>query len=462
MIRLWAITGNTFLQTIRQPVFLVMLMATVGLLVFTMPFSGYTMSVDFQKTDLALLQDLGLGTLRVSSLLIAAFSAAGVLRREIEEKTALIVITKPVTRAVFVIGKFLGVLAAAALAYYICSLVLLMTVRHKVVIARYDSLDWVVIAVGLSGVAMTILVTMLGNLWFGWPFTSTAVWSAAVLMSAAMIVIGFVGKGWVLVPFGQGIPGQLVLELAVMFLASVVFVALAVAASTRLNQTMTLLVCLAVFLLGSAHPQIIGRWAGQAPVIRAAGWVLPDFSQFYPQDDMSIEGPLPLGLVARAGAYCLLYTSAMLALAVAIFQTRELESQDSSASGPGLVNFLAWAGRAGAVASGLAAMSILTIPALYTKANFIVAGAAAGSAVIGWVVWGAFGFGRRWSWYLVLAGATIVAVAGTVLLITAPRLPGGAEALTPVMTFTVTAVAAGIAGILLLPRTRRHFRFQED
>jgi len=463
MIKLWAITCNTFLQTIRQPVFLVMLMATVGLLVFTMPLSGYTMAIEFQETDWMLLQDLGLGTLRVSSLLIAAFSAAGVLRREIEEKTALIVITKPVTRAVFVIGKFLGVLIAAGLAYYICSLVFLMTVRHKVVIARYDSLDWVVITIGLSGLALTVLVTMLGNLWFAWPFTSTAVWAGAVLMTVAMIVIGFVGKGWVLVPFGQGIPSQILLELAVMFLASVVFVALAVAASTRLNQTMTLLVCMAVFLLGSAHPQIIGHWAGQAPVVRVAGWILPDFSQFYPQDDMSLEGKLPLGLVARAGFYCLLYTCAMLATAVAIFQTRELESQDSSASGPGLVNFLAWTGRAIAVASGLAAVTILTVPASYDKPYLIIlAGAAAPAAVIGWVVWGAFGFGRRWSWYLVLAGAAIVAVAGAVLLLAAPRLPDSAEAVTPVLTFTATAVAAGIVGILLLPRTRRHFRFQED
>jgi len=320
-----------------------------------------------------------------------------------------------------------------------------------------------VIAIGLSGLALTVLVTMLGNLWFGWPFTSTAVWAGAVLMTAAMIVIGFVGKGWVLVPFGQGIPGQILLELAVMFLASVVFVALAVAASTRLNQTMTLLVCLAVFLLGSAHPQIIGHWARQAPVVRVAGWILPDFSQFYPQDDMTLEGKLPLGLVARAGAYCLLYTLAMLAMAVAIFQTRELESQESSASGPGLVNFLAWTGRACAIASGLAALTILTVPASYDKPYLIIlAGIAAPAAVIGWVVWGAFGFGRRWSWYLVLAAAVIVAVAGAVLLLAAPRLPDSAEAVTPVLTFTATAVAAGIVGILLLPRTRRHFRFQED
>jgi len=459
MIKLWSIGTNTFLQTIRQPVFLVMIMATFGLLIFTMPFSGYTMAVNFQKTDLRNLQSLGLGTLRVSSLLIAAFSASGVLRREIEEKTALIVITKPVTRSIFVIGKFLGVLAAVGLAYYICSLALLMTVRHKVVIARYDSLDWVVIAVGLSAITMSVLVTMLGNLWFGWPFTSMAVCAGAVLMTIAIIVIGFVGKDWTLIPFGEGIPGQLVLELAVMFMASVVFVALAIAASTRFTQTMTLLVCLTVFLLGSAHPLIVGRWADQAPVVRVAGWLLPDFSQFYPQDDMTLEGKVPLALVAWAGLYCLLYTCGILAVAAAIFQTRELESQEFSSGAPGLVNALAWAGRAAAIASGLAALTILTVPAMYSTTNFLIAGAAAAGAVIGWVVWGALGFGRRWSWYAVLAGAVLATVAGAVLLIAPEEWFGLTETTAPVLTFTATAVAAAVAGIMLLPRTRRHFQF---
>ena len=460
MIRLWSISANTFVQTIRQPVFLIMILATLGLLVFTMPFSGYTMAVEFQKTDLQLLQDLGLGTLRVSSLLIAAFSAAGVLRREIEEKTALIVITKPVSRSIFVLGKFLGVLAAVALAYYICSLVLMMTVRHKVVIAAYDKLDWVVITIGLSALALTLLVSVLGNFWFGLTFTSTAVCSMAILLTVAMAVIGFVGKGWVLVPFGQGIPPELVLQLAVMFLASIVFVALSVTASTRLNQTMTLLVCLEVFLLGSAHPQIIGRWSGNAPVLRAIGWVLPDFSQFYPQDDMTLEGKMPLAVGARAAFYCLLYTGGLLAMAMAIFQTRELESQDSAATGPGLVSFLAWVGRAAAVAAVLAAMSILTVPALYSSQNFILAATLTAIGVIGWFVWGAFGRGQKWSWYLVLALALLGIAADVALLIVGPEkyLPGS-DATAPMLPYVAGVIKATVVVILVLPRTRRHFQF---
>lgn len=461
MIRLWAISTNTFLQTIRQPIFLVMILATAGLMVLTMPFSGYTMSVDFAKTDLQLLQDLGLGTLRISSLLIAAFSAAGVLRREIEEKTALIVITKPVRRSVFVVGKFVGVLLAVALAYYICSLVLLMTVRHKVVIAKHDPLDWVVITLGLSALGATLLVTLLGNLLFGWGAIPTAVCTGASLLTGAMAVICMVGKEWELIPFGQGIDPQLVLQLGVMFLASVVFVAMSVAASTRLNQTMTLLVCLTVFLLGSAHPQIIGAWADDAPVIRFVGWLLPDFSQFYPQDDLSrSQGPLPWSLVARAAGYCLLYSAGLIALAIAIFQTRELEAQESSSGAPGAVNFLALAGRAGAVACALMSLSILTVPRLYSTDNLIRSGILAAAALVLWVVSAGLGRGRAWSWYVVLASALLgVAADVAVVALGAKQYLPGDEVVAPILPYLAGALLAAMIVILILPRTRRHFRY---
>ena len=83
-----------------------------------------------------------------------------------------------------------------------------------------------------------------------------------------MVAIGFVGKNWHLVPFGTGLPAQRLLELVMMLMAAVIFSALAVTASTRLGQAMTLLVCTGVFVVGSAHPQLIGRLADDLPVAR--------------------------------------------------------------------------------------------------------------------------------------------------------------------------------------------------
>lgn len=457
MMKLWSIARNTFLQTIRQPIYMVMILLTFALLAFTLPFSGYTMEVDYHSADMVMLQELGLGALRISGLLIAAFSASGVLRREIEEKTALIVISKPVSRTTFVLGKFVGVTVAVALAYYLCSLVFLMTVRHQVTPAASDKLDWPVIVLGLSALGLVILIAMLGNLWFGWQFTSAGVWAATILLTAAMAAISVVGKGWVLVPFGHGIPPQLLLEMAMMFLAVILFVALAVLASVRLSQAMTLLVCLAVFALGSAHSQVFDRWGQDLPLARVLGWLVPDFSQFYPQDDLRLDKGIPLLLVGKAALYCLLYTTGLLAIAVGLFETRELEAAGSSSAAPTLVGMLAWIGRIAAVVAGFAGLAIFSLPRLYHLPWLLTACGLLALAVAGWVLWGAFGYGRRWSYWAVLALACLGLAACVAALISPALLPRH-ELAGPVLTGTATVLAAAVILVLILPTTRRHFQ----
>ena len=458
MLKLWSISHNTFLQTIRQPVYTVLVLVTFAVLIFTLPFSGYTLSVDFQSSDQQQLEELGLATLRVMGLLIAAFSASGVLRREIEEKTALIVLTKPISRTLFVVGKFLGVLAAVAVAYYLCSLVMLMTVRHRVVSARSDPIDWPVIVIGFSALGSTILLTMLGNLFFGWPFTSTGVWLGGVLLTAAMVAIAMVGKDWEPIRFGAGLSPQLLLEMAMMFMAVVVFVALAVTASTRLGQAMTLLVCVAVFLLGSAHPQIFGYWKDQVPAARVVGWFAPNFSIFYPRDDIQLRQNIPSSVVVRAGLYSLLYTAGLLAVGVGLFQTRELEAQRSGGAIAPLVNVLAWVGCGAALVGAAAGIVILALPRLYSLGYLLLAGGLIVAGGLGWLIWGAFGYGRRWSYWVVLAACVVSLPLGVVSLLLGGRF--GSQAVAgPVAVLTELAFAAGMLIVLLLPKTRRHFGF---
>lgn len=461
MVKLWSIARTTFLQTIRQPIYMVLVLATFGLLVASLPLCGWTLAVDYHESDQQMLQDVGLGTLRVAGLLIAAFSASAVLRREIEEKTALTVIAKPVPRAVFVLGKFAGVTGAVALACYLCCAAFLMTVRHRVMPAAWDKPDWVVISLGFGAFLLTVLVTLLGNLWFGWPFTSTAVWSATVLMSAAMGLIAFIGKDWRIVPFGYGIPRRLILELVMMLLAVVIFSALAITASTRLGEGMTLLACIAVFLLGSAHPLLIGRWAQDVLAARVAGWIVPNFTYFYPQDDLRLSGQVPLSLVGSAAVYCALYSAGVLALGVALFQTRELEAEASPGGTglPPLVNLLAWGGRALALAGAVAALVLPSLPRGRTVEGLTAAGGLLAAAVATWLIWGAFARGARWSYWVVLGtSALAVLAAGAVLLV--PALPAPRTAGGPALLAAVAALAAGMILIQLLPNTRRHFHFR--
>ena len=458
MTKLWAICRNTFVETIRQPIYGVLIFVTILVLVLSLPLSHWTMETDYEAADQKMLQNLGLSTLLISGLLIAAFSASGAVSREIEDGTALTVISKPLSRATFVFGKFAGLAGALGVALYISALVFLMTVRHHVVSAASSPIDWPVIVLGCTALGISIVVGALGNLWFGWPFISAQVWSAVVCLSVAMGLIGFIGKGWTIIPFGEGISGQLLIAMALIVVAVLILTAVAVAASTRLGQVMTLLVCIAAFVVGSMHPYVFDRWADQVPVGRAVGWEAPDLTTFYQIDALTRDKPIPANFVGLATLYGMLCVAGILAIGAALFQTRQLESQEASAAMPGLVGLLSWMGRTAALAAGMVALVIVTTPSLYGVRGFVVAGILALDAVLAWFIWTRFGRGARWTYYLVLVTAAFFLL-GNLAFLLIPKVTAwldyGQEKLANIMT---AIVSAGVLAILFLPATRRHFR----
>lgn len=218
MIRFISIAGNTFVQTIRQPIVGVLILVTLGILVLSVPLAGWTMSStgEFTAVDQQMLISLSLSTLLVSGLLIAAFSASAVITREIDDRTALTVLSKPVARATFVTGKFAGVACAVGVAFYLCAIGYLLTVRHKVMSTASDPFDVPVIVLGCSAIAIALIVATLGNLLFGWSFISACIWTAVVTFTLAMGTVTIVGKSWEIVPPGYDAPPKPEYEKVVM------------------------------------------------------------------------------------------------------------------------------------------------------------------------------------------------------------------------------------------------------
>lgn len=457
MVKLWSICRNTFLQTIRQPIFGTLILVTFGILVLNLPLSGWTMSTDYDVTDQKMMEALGLSTLLVSGLLVAVFSASAVLTREIEDKTALTVISKPVPRATFVLGKFAGVSAGVAVAFYLCGIVFLMTVRHEVMSAASDPYDFPVIVLGLAALGFGIAAAMLGNLFFGWSFTSAGVWSTLTSFTIAMGLIAFVGKEWKIVSFGEGISPQLLVGMLLIFLAVLVFVAVAIAATTRLGQIMTLMVCFGVFVVGSMHPFLFAGNSDQTVVLRVLGWVAPNLCHFYPLDALTAGNHIPIGYVAAAVAYSAVYVAAVLSVAVALFQHRQLAAEPTSAAMPGAVSLLSWAGQLVALATIIVALAFLSTAREASVRTFLVtAGMIAGAAAL-WVLWGYFGKGARWAYWTALVLTVLVLLwRGSALF--APDLVGpvrfGSD---PLRIAIETALSGFVLLVLLLPKTRHHF-----
>lgn len=143
MRQLSAIARNTFLQTVRQPIYGIVVLITLGGFCLAPSVTGWTLDDDNK-----MLRDLGLSTLLIQGLFLACLTASGVIDAEIEDKTALTVVAKPVNRAIFVLGKYLGVMASLLIAFYLSSIAFYMMMRHGVLQTSAEEVDMSVVLLG--------------------------------------------------------------------------------------------------------------------------------------------------------------------------------------------------------------------------------------------------------------------------------------------------------------------------
>ncbi|MBL1218988.1 MAG: hypothetical protein D8M59_16025 [Planctomycetes bacterium] len=265
--QLLAIARNTFVQSIRQPIYFVLLGIGILALILNLSLSAFTMDDDNR-----FLLDMGMATIFLDGLFIAAFVATSVLSREIHDKTVLTVVSKPVGRPLFIFGKYLGVSGAILVAATILACAFMLTKRHQVLQTASDVLDWPVIIFGLTAAFLSLGVAVWGNYFYGWVFTSSAVTMMLPTSIIAWLGVLAFSKEWKYQLLSAEHGGMispdldmaLIIALFALFMALLVMSAVAIAASTRLGQVLTVLVCLLVFLMGLLSDHMFGRRAFEA------------------------------------------------------------------------------------------------------------------------------------------------------------------------------------------------------
>lgn len=318
--RFIAIAHITFVETIRQPIYGVVLVTTLLLMILNVALAGFTLDDDNK-----LLIELGVSTLLLGGLFLASFSATSVLTREIENKTVLTVISKPVSRPVFFAGKFAGLLTALTLAFYICFLGFFFSIQHKVLQTSADPWHMPVIVFGLGGSIFVCIVAGMRNYLFGKEFITTALALGTPLLTAGALATCFLGRQWELQPFSKGFPDpQIFIAVFLVFCAVVVLAAIALAASTRFGQVMTLMICLGVLMVGLILDYFLGSLAAHHLWAAVLYRHLPNFSFFWVVDAVNAESAIPLRYTVLTAAYAALFSVAALFTGIALFQRREV------------------------------------------------------------------------------------------------------------------------------------------
>jgi ABC-2 family transporter protein len=293
MYRLRVILWHTFFEAITQPIFSLVLFvgaAIIGIFTF-LPF--FTLGEDTR-----MYKAVCIDVILLLVLIVTLLATSKSIYEEIEDRTMLTLMSKPVARWEVLVGKYLGLITASALAIVVLGAVLLAGTYHRV------PTDYLISTKSLY---------------------TTEIQRAAD--TRAMHMAGIY-------------PSMVLIWLQVSTLA-----AISVAVSTRLSLVVNLPLVIMFYVAGNLTRFIDSATADSGFIGRAFGWIaqtlLPflsvfDLRHFTVYKTVRLEGSIfaaePDGVFAStiwagtgaAGGYALLYVTAALCVGLLLFRNREL------------------------------------------------------------------------------------------------------------------------------------------
>ena len=300
------IAFNAFMELVRQPVFLLLFCVSSLLIIIlaAVPYFGFG-GTDLSpvNADIKMVKDGALSVMFISGLLAAVICASSSLSREISTGTALAVLSKPVGRMHFIIGKYLGIIGGLSVGTYLNLIVLLLASRQAY--DAYGNPDIVgVMTLGIF-IALAFICAGLVNYFFQKPFVPWAMGMLAVAMTLGFLTICTQDKkrAWWLVDSGAGISAKfsdiwiftdgagidadgkpiptaekagfaddvdwsLTLLAILILMALWVLAAIAVMCSTRLGWMPTMMICAGVFIMGLMSDYLLGESAQGGGLLR--------------------------------------------------------------------------------------------------------------------------------------------------------------------------------------------------
>jgi ABC-type transport system involved in multi-copper enzyme maturation permease subunit len=269
LTRAGVIARATTKEAIRQPLFpLLMALALLVLVTNTfVPFFSF-------GEDYRMLIDCGLATILICGLLLAVWTSSTSIADEIEGKTAMTLLSKPINRRQFVLGKFVGIMVAVfwlILPLMICFLAL---VYYKV---GYDSRE----SANPDPESSFKLTIMLNT-----------------------------------------IPGLILSFFEICVLTSV-----SVAISTRVPMVVNMVTCFAIFVVGHVTSVMVERGVLHLEVVqftaRLIATALPNL-ELFKTEAASTGTFVPPPYLGYASLYCAAFSIAAIFLAFILFEDRDL------------------------------------------------------------------------------------------------------------------------------------------
>lgn len=127
-----AIAINTFKEAIRDKILYNLLIFTLIIIIASVLVGRLTIGQDQR-----VIKDIGLASISLFGMLIATFVGTSLVHKEIQKKTIYTILSKPIKRSQFILGKYCGLLLTISVNLLIMAIVLYaVLVLHNLLFAK--------------------------------------------------------------------------------------------------------------------------------------------------------------------------------------------------------------------------------------------------------------------------------------------------------------------------------------
>lgn len=270
MPRVSAVALSTYKSEAAQPIFLILM----GIGIFSLIIFEFIPYNTFGE-DIKMLKMSGLTLIMLFTIIQAVWAASNSISEEVEGRTALTVLSKPLTRRDFILGKYLGILWTVAVMFVILGIVFMAVTAYKPI---YDARE-----------------------------TSK---EEPTWQQCHDEMIGIV-------------PGM-----TLSFMETAVLGALSVAISTRLPMLANFVISFAIYVLGHLTPLLVQSKANQFEIVKFFGrlisTVFPVLEYYDIQAGIAGGASVPLDYLGWMLLYTGLYSGIAMLLALILFEDRDL------------------------------------------------------------------------------------------------------------------------------------------
>ena len=312
MLNFFKIAANTFKESVREPIFALLLMCAV-LLIANFPFVAIFVFYDQVK----LVVDSSMATTMLFGLFAAVLCSSNTVSREMRDGTVLLLFSKPVFRSTFILAKIAGIMMASLLFVLVCN--------AASVVALYVAIDpfrvnFVLYYVLLGLLVLGAAVGMVLNFSKGSSFPAMM----TIFMSIALPVMAVAVMIFKTVP-PEIILSDFLLAITLLFFAVAAMATLTVVFATRLDMVSNLCVSSVLFALGLMSNYLFQPEVGTLSLVKSVFYaLLPNWQIFWLADALATRKNIPLEYLGYAAIYVLLYIGLCSMWAVLVFRDKEI------------------------------------------------------------------------------------------------------------------------------------------